>query len=180
MRLGEYDLRNDKERFPHYDHRVDRMIVHEKYNSTTVLDDIALLELVKPVTFRKHIVPVCLPKKNSDHSGKTGTLTGWGRTRDEKVRRYLQRKDFKILKDCHRRSTKRFRVADGTLCSDARVSVSGACFGDSGSPLTTMEDGRALIVGVFSSLSSCDAPDALAFYMPVSHYVEWIEAKMRT
>lgn len=55
-------------------------MVNENYNPATYQNDIALLELSEEVVYRQHIVPVCLPAKGDNFTGKTGTVTGWGRT----------------------------------------------------------------------------------------------------
>jgi hypothetical protein len=39
--------------------------------------DISLLELSEEVVHRQHIMPVCLPAKGDNFTGKTATVTGW-------------------------------------------------------------------------------------------------------
>ncbi|KAJ8929620.1 hypothetical protein NQ314_017662 [Rhamnusium bicolor] len=45
-------------------------------------NDIAILTLDSPVEFSQQIRPVCLPNGSGDHSGKTGTVIGWGSLRE--------------------------------------------------------------------------------------------------
>lgn len=59
---------------------VKRKIVNEMYNPLTYQNDIALLELSEPVTYKQHIIPVCLPSKKDNFTGSFATVTGWGRT----------------------------------------------------------------------------------------------------
>lgn len=80
VRLGDHNLKGQTEMFPHEEFTVIRKIVNENYNPATYQNDIALLELSDNVVFRQHIIPVCLPAKGENFTGKTATVTGWGRT----------------------------------------------------------------------------------------------------
>lgn len=42
---------------------------------------LALLKLARPVQYKEHIVPVCLPKFRENFEGRLGTVVGWGRTK---------------------------------------------------------------------------------------------------
>lgn len=80
VRVGEYNIREMSETLPHEEYSVRRKVVNEDYEPSTYRHDIALLELSHPVRFRKHIVPVCLPEKSENFTGRMATVTGWGRT----------------------------------------------------------------------------------------------------
>lgn len=80
MRLGDYNLKGQTELYPHEEFTVRRKVVNENYNPATYQNDIALLELSEEVVYRQHIIPVCLPAKGDNFTGKTATVTGWGRT----------------------------------------------------------------------------------------------------
>ena len=80
VRLGDYNLKGQTEAYPHEEFTVKRKVVNENYNPATYQNDIALLELSEEVVYRQHIVPVCLPSKGDNFTGKTATVTGWGRT----------------------------------------------------------------------------------------------------
>ena len=79
--------------------RISTIHLHESFSMQTMRNDIALLKLsvsysvriekkkskfkknIKiqaPVQFRTEIVPVCLPSRAVDVTGRTGWLTGWG------------------------------------------------------------------------------------------------------
>ena len=83
-----YPHANDRQRLtfdgfsPSLEHAMSwrRKVVNENYNPATYQNDIALLELSEEVVYRQHIVPVCLPSKGDNFTGKTATVTGWGRT----------------------------------------------------------------------------------------------------
>lgn len=80
VRLGDYNLKGQTEMYPHEEFMVRRKVVNENYNPATYQNDIALLELTEGVKYRQHIIPVCLPEKGDNFTGKTATVTGWGRT----------------------------------------------------------------------------------------------------
>ena len=56
-----------------------RYIVHNDYNSTTIDNDIALVELKDDVVFTDHVSPICLPTTDAPDETKCFT-TGWGTT----------------------------------------------------------------------------------------------------
>lgn len=80
VRLGDYNLKGQTELYPHEEFTVRRKVVNENYNPATYQNDIALLELSEEVVYRQHIIPVCLPAKGDNFTGKAATVTGWGRT----------------------------------------------------------------------------------------------------
>lgn len=65
IRLGDYNLRAQTEQYPHEEYSVKRKVVNENYNPATYQNDIALLELSQDVIYRPHILPICLPPKDS-------------------------------------------------------------------------------------------------------------------
>lgn len=53
--------------------------LHPEYSLTRKMNDIALIELVKPVFFSESIRPACLQTYLSDENSNTDlTVTGWG------------------------------------------------------------------------------------------------------
>ena len=61
---------------------VDKIVVNPEYDFVSKGNDLALLQLPRPVEFAANptIRPVCLPANSSqDYSGRTATVAGWGR-----------------------------------------------------------------------------------------------------
>merc|ERR1712156_695237 len=61
--------------------KVKKMTLHPDYNSRTIDNDIAVLELAEDLAFTKKIKPACLPSSETkDYSGSASTVSGWGGT----------------------------------------------------------------------------------------------------
>lgn len=61
-----------------------KIIPHPNYNSFTFDNDIALMEMDKPVMFSDYIRPICLPAPQHDFPvGDIVWITGWGATRED-------------------------------------------------------------------------------------------------
>jgi len=56
---------------------------------------------------------------------------------------------------------------------------SDSCQGDSGGPLYTMEDGRAVLVGLVNRGEGCARGDSIPIYARVKHYIPWIKATVK-
>jgi chymotrypsin len=58
---------------------------HPRYNTHTLINDIALIFLRRRLTFSNRVQPIQLPLRTQARNrfvGSTGTIVGWGRTRD--------------------------------------------------------------------------------------------------
>ena len=73
--------------------------MNQDFSPKTFNNDIALIKLDRPVTYKKHIQPVCLPGKDELFHGKTGYVTGWGRTMFKQSGRpsILQQAEMKVI-----------------------------------------------------------------------------------
>ena len=88
--FGEFDISGELESKRSITRNVKKVIVNRGYNPATFENDLALLELEKPIQFDAHIVPICMPDDNADFTGRMATVTGWGRVKYSKYR-YLFR-----------------------------------------------------------------------------------------
>ena len=60
-----------------------RIIPHPSFDPKTYANDLALMELQKPVALNQNIWPICLPSPaHQFHAGESAWITGWGTTRE--------------------------------------------------------------------------------------------------
>ncbi|UYV78003.1 PRSS41 [Cordylochernes scorpioides] len=167
VRVGEYNIRDNSESFPHEEYAVRRKVVNEDYQPATYRNDIALLELSHPVTFRRHIVPVCLPDRWDNFTGRMATVSGWGRTAYGKklIPDILQQVDVQVIEaeECQQ-----------WLVNAGRKEVVYPNMGDSGGPLVINDNGSFKLVGLVSWGVGCARPKLPGIYTKISDFVDWI------
>ncbi|KAK8766775.1 hypothetical protein V5799_006448 [Amblyomma americanum] len=181
--LGEHDLSGDYERLKPVSIPVRRMVVHRHYNPATFENDLALLELERPVVFQPHIVPICLPQGDEDFTGRTSYVTGWGKlSHGGSVPNVLQYVQVPILNNSH--CQQMFMEAGhiksikkNFVCAGYDRGNRDSCEGDSGGPLTLVrDDGRWVLVGTVSHGIRCAEPNMPGVYMRTSSYRPWIDS----
>jgi len=188
VRLGDWNARANIEPFRHEDFEIEEIIRHRDFNPKNFNNDIALIKLRKPVTFKKHIQPVCLPNKDYKISGKTGYITGWGRTEYKKNSRpsILQQAELKEIQaeECQKMFIKQKRketINNQTMfCAGVEKGGVDSCQGDSGGPFVVpMEDDaytqRYHLAGIVSWGVGCAKQGLPGVYTKVSNYIDWIE-----
>ncbi|XP_057659317.1 serine protease filzig [Diorhabda carinulata] len=179
--FGEFDISGDLEQKRPISRNVKRVIVHKQYDAQTFENDLALLELEKPVQFDQHIVPICLPQDNEDFTGRMATVTGWGRLKyGGGVPSVLQEVQVPIMENhvCQ----EMFRTAghskiilESFLCAGYANGQKDSCEGDSGGPLVLQRpDGRYQLAGTVSHGIKCAAPYLPGVYMRTQFFKPWI------
>lgn len=181
VRLGEHD-RSRTDPYPSHDEYIVReTFVHERFDVERVTQDIALVQLAEAVTFKQHIIPICLPERGDSFAGETATVSGWGRSNPEvpSTEASLLKVQLKVLdNDVCRSWLARYKlresINDHNLCAGFRYGGKDACHGDSGGPLYLKRDGRAQIIGIVSWGYKCALPFAPGVYTRVSDFLDWI------
>lgn len=82
VRLGEHDVSRLSERYGYEELEVQKVVLHESFDNTTLLHDVALLKLVAPAQRRPNIDLVCLPQNQLNINTLISNecyITGWGR-----------------------------------------------------------------------------------------------------
>ena len=75
IRLGEYSFDQQGET-AHKDFKVVRIKMHEQYDTSTYVNDIAILDLERTTDFSDSIWPICLPPKTGTYVNDIATVIG--------------------------------------------------------------------------------------------------------
>lgn len=177
---------------------IKEILVHENYNYRTIMNDIALLQLVQPLELRPFVRTVCLPEKEGGDLAtpdKHGTVTGWGVTRALKYKEQFNKEDlssilkqasFKIQSDQLCRSSTQFPFNSTIMfCAGDGRGKSDYCQGDSGGAFV-LEAQRGqgkrrawIAAGLVSWGEGCAQENRFGYYTRVYPFIDWIEKKMK-
>ncbi|GAB6033117.1 hypothetical protein CHUAL_012728 [Chamberlinius hualienensis] len=162
--LGDYELKSEDEPFESESYRVVDVRVHPRFQFTPQADrfDVAVLRLDRPVNYKPHISPICLPRKDESFEGLVGYAAGWGATEPGSKLRpsALQVVDVPIITNglCevwHRERGIGVRIFPEMICAGYRGGGKDSCQGDSGGPLMVNRFGVWYLVGLVSAGFSC-------------------------
>ncbi|XP_018425321.1 PREDICTED: complement factor I [Nanorana parkeri] len=154
--------------------------VHEKYNSATYENDIALLEVVniynEPACMQvdNNLVPACVPwSTHLFKAGETCVVSGWGREEGFTKVFHLKWGHIRLMNNCT--TVYQGRFLDGMECAGTYDGSIDACKGDSGGPLVCFDAHNAAYVwGVVSWGENCGVAGFPGVYTKVASYFEWI------
>jgi len=156
------------------------LYVHPGYNKDTMMNDIALLKLQRPLNFagaEKQLQPVCLPTANLVTSDDQCMGTGWGRlSTNGDSSDVLMEVKLPILSDATCKRVWWDRMTDTKLCAGYMAGGKDTCQGDSGGPLQCpLSNGVWVQNGVTSFGAGCGDEGAPGVYTKVSKYLDWIK-----
>ncbi|RWS11586.1 trypsin-1-like protein, partial [Dinothrombium tinctorium] len=180
---GTIDVQNEYRHGSIYN--IEKFIVHENFIHKHYLNDIALIKLSSEIKINKgddngrgSVAPICLPVSNAIYRGNA-TISGWGALAWKGKRpRNLHAVDVQIIDDKYcRLSPKRIYDFDRHLCAGHLKGGKDACGGDSGSPLVTLINGKAVLIGLVAYGKKCAMPNAPGVYTEVAFFRKWIEWK---
>jgi secreted trypsin-like serine protease len=155
---------------------IKRFIQHEDYGRVGGGRDIALIELETPLEFTDYFRPVCLYNQKD---APNLFATGWGLTNFG----FLLRESHCLLEAemkqvPHDQCPFNYGIiaSDYVMCAGGKSSI---CFGDSGGPLTTLDDGHVYQVGVtsFTNLNCQIIEEKPGAFERVIAHTEWIKQK---
>ncbi|XP_031837453.2 trypsin-1 [Nomia melanderi] len=187
--LGEYNLRG-AEVPPSREERVANAILHPGHKCGKFVDDIALLELARPITWSESVKPACLPVATgkpgySAFGGELAKAAGWGWLGEDRSRfkraDILQKVDVRVIensvcREWYASEGKSTRVEVKQMCAGHEEGGRDTCWTDSGGPLMigSHSGGSMMVVGVVSWGIGCARPRLPGVYTRVSEYIPWI------
>lgn len=81
VRLGDIDLEKDDEPSLPETYAVKQIYAHKHFSRVGFYNDIAILELNRPVRRSSYVIPICLPQSRGDlFVAARPTVVGWGTT----------------------------------------------------------------------------------------------------
>jgi secreted trypsin-like serine protease len=162
---------------------IKRIIIHPSYNDSNYDYDIALLELVTPMTMTAQVglaTPGYLPGASALYAdGVSAVVAGWGTTSYGGSSASVLRK-VTVPIVSNGRCDDGYgdigqEITDRMMCAgDTNVGGIDACQGDSGGPLFTIHSGTFTVIGIVSSGEGCALKDYPGIYTRVSFFESWI------
>lgn len=162
--IGYHNLRTDSGESP----GIARVILHPQYNTETLNNDVALIELQTPST---RGTPINLFRENNTLAGQVARTIGWGAIyTDGPSSEKLLQVDLNVITNNSCTNLNGEPTQAGMIC--ARASGKDACQGDSGGPM--FYNGKH--IGVTSYGFDCADPDTAGVWARTSHYTSWIDS----
>lgn len=159
------------------------VIMHPAYNSTTIANDIALIQLSKSITYGLMLQRIKLPSSMSNFLNKTGVVSGFGAYSDiNPITSNVLRYTFTTVINgsmCQISYGSTYFNTDRQLCIDTKGGHS-SCSGDSGGSLGIFENSELTLAGIVSygSDKGCELGNP-EVYTKVSSYLTWIQNNTR-
>ncbi|XP_072231063.1 transmembrane protease serine 2 [Leuresthes tenuis] len=162
---------------------VERIINHEKYDSQTSDNDIALLKVREPLTFSTTVRPVCLPNAGMHFSaGSQAWITGWGALRSSgSTPDILNQAQVTIYsrETCNADQVLDGQVTQTMFCAGKLEGGVDTCQGDSGGPLVVKAGGVWWLAGDTSWGIGCALSNKPGVYGNVTYFIDWIYKQMQ-
>lgn len=166
--------------------KVAKVIAHEKYNSSNMSNDFALIQLAqnssyKPVALNQTEIAI----SEDEAADKIMAITaGWGATKESSygLPNMLQKVSVPLVstKVCNDKTAYNGQISDSMICAGLKQGGKDSCQGDSGGPLVvTNEAGEHVLAGVVSWGEGCARPNKYGVYAKVSSAIEWINSKLQ-
>ncbi|XP_061674049.1 tissue-type plasminogen activator isoform X3 [Syngnathoides biaculeatus] len=168
--------------------KVEKYWIHEKFDNETFDNDIALLKLKTDIGVcavnSPEVLPACLPEPSLVLPDWTECeISGYGKDSEfsahysERVKRGFVRlwPSERCVPDVLSGRT----VTPNMLCAGDTRGLDDACKGDSGGPLVCRTNDKMTLMGVISWGDGCGQRDKPGVYTRVTHYINWINGKMR-
>ncbi|KAF7990581.1 hypothetical protein HCN44_000386 [Aphidius gifuensis] len=185
VRAGDYNTELDEG--TEADANIEDFYIHEEFRKGTRINNDIALVLLKGRGFKlsQHIMPICLPLKNTEYSsGLNCTISGFGSI---ETGRSLNSNDLRFgwIPLIHQNICRadyiygEKSIKDGMVCAGYLDENVDACDGDSGGPLACHYNGFFTLFGITSWGQHCGKINKPGVYVRVSYYRDWIDRKIR-
>ncbi|ETN60483.1 CLIP-domain serine protease subfamily A [Anopheles darlingi] len=192
VRMGEWDLSNDREPIPTVEREVETLHIHPRYSVRDKVNDIAVIILSDSVQLTHTIGLACLPDASLRFNDIVGV--GWGDApsflQPQKLpQTILKKSQLTVIgaQQCQRTMRKlitpRYTLSDSFICAEGHAPEMLPCKGDSGSPYMVSiptEQERYFVVGLSSWGFDCNVQDAPTVLTNVGYHREWIDQIIST
>ncbi|NWZ66569.1 ACRO protein, partial [Acrocephalus arundinaceus] len=166
--------------------RIKKLVRHEHYNKTDKSNDIALLELSKPVDCNPYTQLACVADPTLRVSELQNCwVAGWGATtaRAQNSSDVLQEATVQLIdvKICNSSAWYAGKIHTHNLCAGYPQGNIDTCQGDSGGPLMCQEKNTDYwwVIGITSWGKGCARARRPGVYISTQHFYDWILFQMR-
>lgn len=154
---------------------IKKVTIHPQYDDFSVVNDIAILELDRPVT---SIKPIAM-ETGSFVSGGDAKVLGWGviNSKTEAMAKVLQEGAVKMVTQADCVSDYKYKRSDieaGMMC--AYATGRDGCQGDSGGPLYAVGSGK--VTGIVSWGEGCAKKKYPGVYTEIALFKKWMTSVM--
>ncbi|CAF1524349.1 unnamed protein product [Adineta ricciae] len=151
--------------------------VHPAYDTTTNINDIAILRVSTPFTFNTYIQPACLPGIEPKPNEQI-IIAGWGaQAFAGTVNDILKQASTKVVDKCD--SWRSSLDSSKQICVTNSIDGSSACQGDSDGPILAQYNGQYIVSGIASYVQDCNtkgSTNSPNVYTRVAAYKTWIKS----
>jgi secreted trypsin-like serine protease len=158
---------------------IKRVITHPDYDPKSVDNDLALVQLVRPV--RNAVV---LPLISGDPSlaRVSATTIGWGAFNEDEDEfpSTLQELRIPVRSDAQCKRAYGEQITASMMCAGIYEGGKDSCGGDSGGPLMVLQDRKWVLAGITSWGLGCARPKFFGIYTRVSRFTDYINGIINT
>ncbi|XP_058047712.1 acrosin-like [Ahaetulla prasina] len=162
---------------------IKRLVDHKQYNQDKHLNNIALVELDKPVICNDYVQPACLPEGDLVIDSLTHCyICGWGITINWKSAPYsdiLQEAEVSLVARDACNSSEQYStlIRQEHLCAVSEDPTKGSCRGDGGGPLMCRESHteRYWLIGLNSWGKGCASGKVPGVFTSTQFFLTWIK-----
>lgn len=152
--------------------------IHPNWGSVLIRNDVALIKLPQPIAFNDVISPICLaPSTEPSHAGDPLHVSGWGKPSDAATGISPVLREVGVTGITNAECQAAYSALTVTASNICVSTVGGksSCNGDSGGPLSFVNNGVYNQVGIvsFGSKNGCEIEVPAAFAR-VSSFISWI------